>query len=99
VGPRRIRLGGPDRTVAECRPHYLKRGGLERRLRPGRIHQPSADRELIEELGRFARGDAFDEQPLPGVDSEALDFRVASESFALCASFGRSRPPQRALPR
>jgi predicted HTH transcriptional regulator len=31
---------------------------------------------------RFARGEAFDEQPMPDLDSEALDFRAASESFA-----------------
>lgn len=30
----------------------------------------------------FARGEAFDEQPMPGLDSAALDFRAASESFA-----------------
>ena len=31
---------------------------------------------------RFARDEAFDEQAMPGLDSEALDFRAASESFA-----------------
>ena len=41
-----------------------------------------ADAELIEELRRFSRGEGFDEQPMPGLDSEAIDFRVASESFA-----------------
>ena len=41
-----------------------------------------ADAELIEELRRFSRGEGFDEQLLPGLGSEALDFRAASESFA-----------------
>ena len=41
-----------------------------------------ADHELVEELRRFARGEAFDEQPVPDLDSEALDFRAAAESFA-----------------
>ena len=41
-----------------------------------------ADAELIEELRRFSRGEGFDEQPLPGLGSEAIDFRAASESFA-----------------
>ncbi|HDL86236.1 MAG TPA: winged helix-turn-helix transcriptional regulator, partial [Candidatus Acetothermia bacterium] len=41
-----------------------------------------ADRELIDELRRFARGETFDEQAMPECDSEALDFRAASESFA-----------------
>ena len=30
----------------------------------------------------FARGETFDEQAMPECDSEALDFRAASESFA-----------------
>ena len=41
-----------------------------------------ADAEMIAELRRFARGESFDEQPLPDLDSEALDFRAASELFA-----------------
>ena len=52
-----------------------------------------ADRELVEELRRFARGAAFDEQPMPALDSEALDFRAASESFAsIDATRSRSLP-------
>lgn len=65
------------------RPHYLKRAGLEggSYVRVGSTNR-RADPELIEELRRFSRGDAFDEQPMPALDSEALDFRAASESFA-----------------
>ncbi len=37
---------------------------------------------MIAELRRFARGESFDEQPLAELDSEALNFRVASELFA-----------------
>jgi ATP-dependent DNA helicase RecG len=33
-------------------------------------------------MQRFARGEAFDERAMPGLDSEAIDFRAASESFA-----------------
>jgi predicted HTH transcriptional regulator len=33
-------------------------------------------------MRRFARGEAYDEQAMPEPDSEALDFRVASELFA-----------------
>jgi len=44
---------------------------------------------MIEELRRFARGEGFDEQPLPGLDSEALDFRAASESFASVRKLAR----------
>lgn len=65
------------------RPHYLKREGLDAGVyvRVGSTNR-RADRELVDELRRFARGEAFDEQPIPELDSEALDFRVASESFA-----------------
>ncbi|MFN0149802.1 MAG: RNA-binding domain-containing protein [bacterium] len=51
---------------------YVRVGSTNRR----------ADAEMIEELRRFARGEGFDEQPMPGLDSEAIDFRAASESFA-----------------
>ena len=51
---------------------YVRVGSTNRRAEP----------EMIEELRRFARGEAFDEQPMPGLDSEVLDFRAASESSA-----------------
>lgn len=65
------------------RPHHLIREGPERGtyVRVGSTNR-RADADLIDELRRFARGEGFDEQPLPGLDSEALDFRAASESFA-----------------
>ena len=65
------------------RPHYLIREGPTAGVyvRVGSTNR-RADAELIEELRRFARGEGFDEQPMPGLDSEALDFRAASESFA-----------------
>ena len=65
------------------RPHHLKREGPEAGVyvRVGSTNR-RADREMIEELRRFARGEAFDEQAMPDLDSEALDFRAASESFA-----------------
>jgi predicted HTH transcriptional regulator len=36
---------------------------------------------MRQELRRVARGESFDEQPVPDLDSEAIDFRAASESF------------------
>ena len=51
---------------------YVRVGSTNRR----------ADRELIDELRRFARAETLDEQAMPECDSEALDFRAASESFA-----------------
>ena len=65
------------------RPHRLKREGLTggAYVRLGSTNR-RADSDLVEELRRFARGEAYDEQPMPGLDSEVLDFRAASESFA-----------------
>jgi predicted HTH transcriptional regulator len=65
------------------RPHYLDREGAEKGtyVRVGSTNR-RADAELIQELRRVARGEGFDEQPMPDLDSEALDFRAASESFA-----------------
>lgn len=65
------------------RPHHLVSEGPERGVyvRVGSTNR-RADRELIEELSRFARGEGFDETALPALDSESIDFRAASESFA-----------------
>ncbi len=65
------------------RPHYLRRAGVDggAYVRVGSTNR-RADPQLIEELRRFARGEAHDEQAMPELDSEALDFRAASESFA-----------------
>ncbi len=73
------------------RPHYLKREGPDGGVyvRVGSTNR-RADRELLDELRRFARGEGFDEQPMPGLDSEALDFRAASESFAPIRKLARS---------
>jgi predicted HTH transcriptional regulator len=69
--------------ASPVRPHYVRREGLDGGvyIRVGSTNR-RADRELIDELRRFARGEAYDEQPIPDLDSEALDFRAASESFA-----------------
>ena len=64
--PYHIKSAVPDDGV------YVRVGSINRR----------ADRELIEELRRFARGASYDEQAIPELDSEALDFRAASELFA-----------------
>lgn len=65
------------------RPHFLKREGLDKGVyvRVGSTNR-RADPELVEELGRYVRGESYDEQPMLELDSEALDFRAASESFA-----------------
>jgi len=65
------------------RPHYLKSAGLDGSAyeRVGSTNH-CAERELIEELPRFARGESYDELAMPELDSEAIDFRAASELFA-----------------
>ena len=69
--------------ASPVRPHYIRQAGLDHGtyVRVGSTNR-RADNELVEELRRFARGEAYDEQPMPGLKSEALDFRAASESFA-----------------
>jgi predicted HTH transcriptional regulator len=73
------------------RPYYLKAAGAEDGVfvRVGSTNR-RADQEMIEELRRFARGESFDEQPMADLDSEALDFRAASESFAPLRRLKRS---------
>ncbi len=65
------------------RPHHLKRDGTQAGtyVRVGSTNR-RADAEMIQELSRSALGESFDEQPMPDLDSEAVDFRAASESFA-----------------
>ena len=65
-----------------ARPHYLKREGAElgTYVRVGSTNR-RADAEMLQDLRRSARGETYDEQPMPELDSEALDFRAASESF------------------
>ena len=65
------------------RPHFIERAGLGggSYVRVGSTNR-QADAQLIAEMQRFAIGESYDERPMPAVNSEALDFRVASESFA-----------------
>ncbi len=65
------------------RPHFVKRAGLRSGtfVRVGSTNR-QADAQLIAEMQRFSIGESFDEWPMPEVNSEAVDFRVASESFA-----------------
>lgn len=73
------------------RPHYLKKPGFPAGVlvRVGSTNR-TADAELIEEMRRFARQESYDEQPVPELNSEAIDFRAASESFAPLRKLRRS---------
>jgi predicted HTH transcriptional regulator len=68
---------------SQNRPHHLRSDGEEHGtyVRVGASNR-KADRSLLQELRRFSRLETFDEQPMPDLDSEAIDFRAASESFA-----------------
>ena len=67
---------------SSCRPHFLKAQGRERGvyLRVGSTNR-RADPAQIDEIARAVRGRAFDEEALPEMSSEAIDFRAASECF------------------
>jgi ATP-dependent DNA helicase RecG len=65
------------------RPHHLRGEGPERGtyVRVGSTNR-HADPELIAEMRRHARGEGFDEQAIPDLGSEAIDFRAASDLFS-----------------
>jgi predicted HTH transcriptional regulator len=73
------------------RPHYLKAKGIPGGvyLRVGSTNRV-ADPAQVRELQRSVLGETFDESPLPELDSEAIDFRAASESFAPKRKLARS---------
>jgi len=62
------------------RPYYLKNLGPVNGVfvRTGSTNR-KADQPLIQEMRRMARNETYDESPLPHLNSEAIDFRVASE--------------------
>ena len=65
------------------RPHHVRKSGAEAGtyVRIGSTNR-QADAPLIASLQRSVLATSFDEEPLPKLSSEALDFRVASELFA-----------------
>lgn len=76
---------------SSTRPHYVKSEGPERGVyvRVGSTNR-KADPAQIEEIKRQVRGGSFDEEPLPELDTEAIDFRAATESFAPLRKLQRS---------
>lgn len=68
---------------SNTRPHYLERLGPQDGVfvRVGSTNR-KAEVLQIEELKRWNRMYSFDEQSIPELKSEAIDFRAASESFA-----------------
>jgi len=76
---------------SSTRPHYVRAEGQERGIyvRVGSTNR-RADPAQIEEIKRFVRGGSFDEEPLPELSTEAIDFRAASECFAPVRKLQRS---------
>jgi predicted HTH transcriptional regulator len=68
--------------LSPMRPHHLKSLGPENGVftRVGSSNR-KADSALVAEMARSTHGGAYDEQVMPDLDSEALDFRAASEQF------------------
>ena len=68
---------------SSCRPHFVKSQGLQDGvyLRIGSTNR-KADPAQIEEIGRFVGGHTFDEEPLTEMNTQAIDFRAASQCFA-----------------
>ncbi len=65
------------------RPHYVKAVGYPAGVyvRVGSTNR-QADAAAVAELQRVVRGRSYDEEPLPELHSEEIDFRAASECFA-----------------
>lgn len=68
---------------SSSRPHYYSKLGAEKGtyVRVGSTNRIACS-DMISELKRYARSQTFDEQPMIDLDSEAIDFRVASEQFS-----------------
>ena len=68
---------------SNTRPHYLQRLGSDDGvfIRVGSTNR-KAEALQIEELKRWNGTNSFDEQAIPDLNSEAIDFRAASELFA-----------------
>ena len=64
--PYYVRSEGPEKGV------YIRLGSTNRHAGPG----------IIEEIRRLSRNMVFDEHPCAEADSEAVDFRAASEFFS-----------------
>lgn len=75
---RRTNVLGIEIYPSASRPHLLKDYVF---VRIGSSNR-RADKALIEEMRRSALHEAFDEETMPNLNSEAIDFRVASELFA-----------------
>ncbi len=79
---RKVHILAVEVAPSSTRPHHLKKLGPTdgTLIRVGSTNR-KADSFLIDEMRRFAPAASFDEQPMPDLNSEAIDFRVTSEFF------------------
>jgi hypothetical protein len=79
---RKTHVLGVEIYPSSNRPHHLNRLGPGEGVfvRVGSTNR-RADLVLIEEMRRFSQVSSLDEQPMPELNSEAIDFRAASEFF------------------
>lgn len=58
---------------------HVDRSGVKTLDGEGGQRNRRADSFLIEEMRRYNKVSSFDKQPIPDLNSEAIDFRAASE--------------------
>ncbi len=75
------------------RPHWLKTGGIENGVlvRVGSTNR-QADKPLIAEMRRSALNLSYDEEPMPDINPDSLDVRVASGLFSGFKEWSDSTP-------
>ena len=75
------------------RPHWLKSDGIENgvMVRVGTTNR-RADGPLTAELRRSASNLSYDEEPMPDIDPDSLDVRVASGLFAGIRDWSENTP-------
>ena len=78
--------------LSGSRPHYLSDKGLESGVyvRVGSTNR-TADMALINELRRTALNLSYDEEAMPEVNPEAIDFRVASGLFSKLQEWSQNK--------
>lgn len=88
---RRTQVLAVEIYPSASRPHFLNRLGPEEGVfvRVGSTNR-RADSFLAEEMRRYNQVSSFDEQPRPELNSEAIDFRAASEFFKPIRKLTRS---------
>ncbi len=80
---RKTHLVAVEVYPSSLRPHHVRKEGQNHGIyvRVGSTNR-RADGVIVADMTRQVRNESFDEQPIPTLNSEAIDFRAASEVFA-----------------